>query len=56
MRKVDNELAKVAAPSVALADEAKRKEQQLTRLPCRGCLASCSYYPSCDGKLWSMIL
>lgn len=22
------------------------------RLPCRGCLADCSNYPTCDGRPW----
>jgi cobalamin biosynthesis Co2+ chelatase CbiK len=24
------------------------------RLPCRGCLKTCKYYDTCDGKLWRM--
>jgi hypothetical protein len=26
----------------------------MKRLPCRGCMASCKYYSTCDGKLWRM--
>lgn len=27
-------------------------EQPTHRLPCRGCLADCSNYPTCDGRPW----
>lgn len=28
---------------------------ELTRLPCRGCLRSCKYYAHCNGRLWRMV-
>ena len=27
-------------------------EQPTQRLPCRGCLADCSNYPTCEGRPW----
>jgi hypothetical protein len=31
-----------------------KDEKKHTRLPCRGCIASCKNYHCCDGKLWRM--
>lgn len=52
----EKEMPKTRLLSDDMLEVDKLKQQQLTRLPCRGCLASCSYYPRCEGKLWSMTL
>lgn len=31
-----------------------RSRNQLTRLPCRGCTVNCSYYYTCNARLWRM--
>ena len=37
------------------ADNSDRESQQeVRRLPCRGCTTACGLYASCDGALWRM--
>ena len=36
--------------------EKKALHQAVKRLPCRGCLVSCSYYMECNGRPWRMAI
>jgi hypothetical protein len=40
--------------SAILYNSDKISPIKYSRLPCRGCLASCKNYHLCDGKLWRM--
>ena len=35
--------------------EVKHKENNNSRLPCRGCTRQCKNYDRCDGKPWRLV-
>lgn len=54
MKLIEHELPNPGALQDEFLIQHQKLVQQLTRLPCRGCLASCKNYQVCDGKLWRM--